>query len=377
MKNSNTFIAAIVVVAAAIVVCAGFYSKRQDTVRIGVLVPLSGPGATLGQWMQKGVNAAQEEINANGGIDGKKLEFDIQDDGCAGATAISAYRNMHDVGGIKYFVGPLCAAARVPVLKASEADDSLLITTGLAVTYGQDTTARTFNVLPSVGLITEKILTYAYASLDSKKISLLSVEDEYGKETDIVFAEKMKERGVTSYHIEKFAKGTNDMRTQIIKLSKDDSDTVLVAGFTADYAVFMKQAAQIGLNKKIIALSPIQAPDAADANKGTGLTIYYPHPASADSVSAQEFLKEYKQKDSSVSEMSPVYLGSGYDAVKLMALVISKCGDDTVCANEQLASLSNYPGANGSITFGAKGNVNSSGSIEIRKLENGIFSRTK
>lgn len=287
MKNSNTLIAIAVALVAVAVVYAGFYGKKEDTVRIGVLAPLSGAGATLGQWMQKGVIAAQNEINANGGIDGKKLEFVIQDDGCVGATAISAYRNMHDVGGVKYFVGPLCAAARVPVLKASEADGSLLITTGLAVTYGQDTTARTFNVLPSVGLITEKILTYAYASLNSKKISVLSVEDEYGKETDIVFAEKMKEMGVVNYNIEKFAKGTNDMRAQITKLSKDDSDTVLVTGFTAEYAVFMKQASQIGLNKKIIALSPIQAPDAANANRGTGLTIYYPHPASVEQLSKQ------------------------------------------------------------------------------------------
>jgi branched-chain amino acid transport system substrate-binding protein len=374
MKKTNIII---IILIASVAVCASFYIKNRDTVRIGVLVPLSGPGATLGQWMQKGVNAAQEEINANGGINGKKLELVIQDDGCVGATAIAAYRNIHDVKSIKYFVGPLCAAARVPVLKSSEADHTLLITTGLAVTYGQDTTAQTFNVLPSVSYITEKILKYAYASLDSKKISLLSLDDEYGKETDTVFVEKMKEQGVTKYNIEKFNKGTSDMRTQIIKLSKDDSDTVLVAGFTADYAVFMKQAAQIGLNKKIIALSPIQAPDAANANKGTGFTIYYPHPSSVDSSSAKEFLAEYKQKDPSVSEMSPVYLGSGYDAVKLLAIAISKCGDDTTCSTKQLASLSDYPGANGSITFGDKGNVNSSESIEIRKLENGMFSRVK
>ena len=365
------------VVVLLIAVYLVFKPADASTVRIGALIPLSGPGATLGEWMQKGVLAARDEINALGGINGKLIEIVIEDDKCGGQTGIAAYRKMYDIDKINYFAGPLCAAARIPVLKASESDTSLIVTTGLAVTYGQETTAKTFNVLPNVSLIVEKIISYGFESLESKNISLLSLDDEFGQETVIVFTEEMKKHGIANPHIEKFTKGTGDMRSQITKIINDPSDTVLVAGFTPDYAVFMKQAKDLGLKKKILALSPIQAPDAANANKGTGLKIYYPHPSLTSSDSAEKFLSEYQKKDPSASIMSPVYLGSGYDAVKIIAYAIEKCGNDTNCAQKELSSLSNFPGANGDITFGSKGNINSSGSMEIRVLENGVFSKVE
>lgn len=352
-----------------------YVRSSTSTIRIGVLAPLSGTGATLGEWMKKGAIAAVDEINANNGINGKKLELVIEDDKCTGKDAVVAYQKLRSVDHLTYFAGPLCAAARIPVLKASEGDGSVLVTTGLAVTYGQNTTAKTYNVLPSVTLISKKILSYGFDSLHAKSISLLSIDDEFGKEVDFSFANEMKNRNISEYHIEKMQKGGSDFRSQIAKIAADDSDTILVAGFTPDYAVFMRQAHDMGFKKKILALSPIQAPDAAKANEGTGLTLYYPHPSATDSASAQAFLDSYQKKDPSASIMSPVYLGSGYDAVKIIALAIEKCGDNTECANKFIGGLSGYPGANGSITFGEKGNINSAESIEIRVLSDGRFSR--
>lgn len=378
-KNSSKkpIILSVLVIVAVITLYFISRPQTESVIRIGALIPLSGPGATLGEWMQKGAFAARDEINATGGINGKLVEIVVEDDKCGGQTGIAAYRKMYDVDEIHYFAGPLCAAARIPVLKASEKDSALIVTTGLAVTYGQNTTAKTFNVLPNVSLIVEKILNYGFDSLGSKKVSLLSLDDEFGQETVIVFTEEMQKHGISNPHIEKFTKGTGDMRSQITKIINDSSDTVLVAGFTPDYAVFMKQAKELGLKKTILALSPIQAPDAANANKGTGLKLYYPHPSLTSSESAQKFLVEYQKKDPTASIMSPVYLGSGYDAVKIIAYAIGKCGDDASCAQKELAGLTNFPGANGNITFGNKGNINSAGSMEIRALENGTFSKVE
>ncbi len=381
MKTSSfsiKIIVSVIVIVLIIIAClTGLKSRDTSTIKIGALIPLSGPGATLGEWMQKGALAAQEEINANGGINGRRIELVIEDDKCGGPSGIAAYRKLYDAQGVRYFAGPLCAAARIPVLKNSEADKSLIITTGLAVIYGQNTTATTFNVLPSVGIVTEKILNYGFDTMKIKGVSLLTVNDEIGTETEVTFNKLLARRGMATSHIERFTKGTSDMRTEITKIINDSSDAVLVVGFTADYAVFMRQARDLGLKKTILAISPVQAPDVAKANIGTGLVITYPHPSATQSESAQTFLGMYQKKDSTASIMSPVYLGSGYDAVKIIALAIETCGNDIACADKTISNLQNYPGANGSITFGEKGNVNSAESIEIRQLKEGVFSGVK
>lgn len=359
MKSlKKTGIAIIIIILLVIVGIVRQDNQETSTIRIGALIPLSGVGATLGEWMQKGAISAQDEINANGGINGRKIELVIEDDKCAGATGIASYRKMYDVQKIKYFAGPLCAAVRIPVLKNAENDNSLIITTGLAVTYGQNTTAKTFNVLPSATFITNNILNFAFNKLGAKNVSLLTLDDEFGKEAEMAFISEMGKKEINNPVIEKFAKGTTDMRSQIVKISKDPNDFVLVVGFTPDYAIFMRQASELGLKKTILALSPIQAPDAGKANVGTGLKIYYPHPSIAPGT-------------------TPVYLGSGYDAVKILAFAIEKCGEDTDCANTAISSLQNYPGANGAITFGEKGNINSAESTEIRVLENGEFRKVE
>jgi branched-chain amino acid transport system substrate-binding protein len=376
---NKKIVSSIVIVVVLVALVTTYQIKKPaETMKIGVLVPLSGTGATLGEWMKKGALTAQEEINLAGGINGHHLELVMEDDACAGATAISAYRKMSDVEKIHYFVGPLCAAARIPVLKSAERDSSILITTGLAVTYGQEgIKAMTFNVLPSVNSITKKIIGYAFEKIGTKSMSLLVVDDEMGKETSLAFASELQSRGINKPYIETFAKGTKDMRTQIAKIMSDPSDTVFVAGFTPDYALFVKQATEMGLKKKVVGLSTVQSADIAKVNVGTGMKIYYPHPQETGSASAQKFLAEYKKKDPAASTASPVYLGSGYDAVKILALAIEKCGDDTICANKTISELNKYPGANGDITFGQNGNVNSAESIEVRVLENGEFKKVE
>ena len=365
----------IIVIVIAIAVTLGVRSKESSVVRIGTLMPLSGPSASLGEWMQKGALSARDEINASGGINGKPLELVIEDDRCDGKVGVSAYKKFYSVDGIHYFAGPLCAAARMPVLKSAENDSALIITTGLAMTHGQNSTARTFNVLPSVSSVTNKVIDYSFVNLKTKKISLLKVNDEVGTETEFAFIENLKDRGITNPHIETFTKGTTDMRAELAKIMNDDSDTVFLAGFQSDNNVFMKQATDLGLKKTILTLSSIQTPVSATNNKGTGLALYYAHPSATESASARAFLAEYQKIDPSASIMSPVYLGSGYDAVMLLAKAIKQCGDDVTCSQAYISKLTDYPGANGSITFGEKGNVNSTEAIEIRVLKDGAFSK--
>ena len=132
--STKIFIGLVVLVLIIIGVVATSHSvsPSTETIKIGVLSPLTGPAPILGEWMLEGNRLAAAEINANGDIQGKQIELVIEDDACSGKAGVSAYKKLH-AEGIAYFVGPLCGAARIPILQAAEGDGALLMTTGLAL----------------------------------------------------------------------------------------------------------------------------------------------------------------------------------------------------------------------------------------------------
>ncbi len=357
-KNFNIIILTVIVVAAGI-----FWLVNKEPVtpsgpiKIGVITPLTGPAARLGEWNLEGMNKAKDEINAIGGINSRLIELIVEDGKCTGSVGINAYKKLRDLDKVNYIVGPLCLAVRIPVLQIAGEDKVIIITTGLG--HSSDPTIRpyTFNVLPSVEAVAKRILEFAVKDLDYKKISILYSKDEYGVENEISIRKWAKELSLELVTVENHSRGAADLRTQILKFKNDDSEAVLATTYPADYAVFLKQARELGLNKQILAGSVLQAPDVAKIQAETGQKIYYSYPVTK-------------------TETPSIYVGSGYDSLKLLANALESCGvADVRCVEKVLASTRDYQGANGPITFDIRGNNAAANSIEIKILDKGKFQR--
>ncbi len=348
--------------------------EKPETVKIGVIAPRTGLAASIGEWMVEGVELALQEINAAGGIHGQSVELVIEDDQCNGKKGVDAYQKLHALSGINYFVGPLCSASRVPTLEAAKNDKTVLITTGLALVTSPVTTAYTFNVLPSAWSVMQKILDFGVTTLAAKKISFLYVDDEYGKENHLATLDFLNVPSRQLVTVEKFTRGTADLRTQILKLKNDNSEVVAVVGYGPDYAVFLKQAKELGLTKPILATSNIQVPEASVASQQTGQTVYYSYPAVSNFQSVITFAEKYRRVKPDAPAILPMYIGSGYDALKILVGVLENCElDDSGCVKVALTQTNNYEGANGLISFDEKGNNSAGSAIEIRTLKNGEF----
>lgn len=363
------------IVIVLIVLIAGGYwwyvrpAPAENTVRIGVITSLTGPAASLGEFMHEGVRMAYE-----GGMKEKGIELVTEEDGCNGKGGVAAYQKLR-AAGVRYIVGPLCGASRIPVLAAAENDEAILVTTGLALVTAPATRAHTFNVLPSVTAVTEAIFDYAAGTGGYRKISLLYPADDYGQENEIAARGRAVSSGVFLPSVEKYARGATDLRTQVLKLKTDGSDAVLVAAYGPDYAVFLKQAKELGLTKPIFAVSNVQTPEAAKMDAETGQKIYYSYPVSSGFPTVKAFGDAYRARHGGADGFVPMYVGSGYDALKILAAAVAECGDDFKCVDMRLKGLRGYAGANGPIDFDGRGNNGAAGGIEIRVLEKGVFSR--
>ncbi|GEM_PF-1724224 len=366
--------AGLIAFAALLILVLAPQSQEKGIIQIGVIAPLTGPGASLGEWMIDGVTFAQEEINAKGGINGKRVELVIEDDKCNGKSSVDAYNKLRTQN-IVYFIGPLCGAARVPVLEVAEREETVLITTGLALDTAPKTSAHTFNVLPSAWSVAQKIVEFAAAE-GYTVLSVLYSDDEYGKENDLAIKQYAEQHNLKLISVEKHARGSVDLRTQILKFKNDESQAVVAAAFGPEYAVFLKQASELDLNKPIFAVSSIQVPEAAIASQQTEEKVFYSYPSVSNLDSVVAFAEKFRLEDKDASLFLPMYIGAGYDALTLLVGALDTCGiNDQSCVNETLAATEGYKGANGLVSFDVDGNNLAESSMEVRTLYKGEFAQ--
>ena len=99
--------------------------------RIGVMESLTGPVGTYGTVAVQAKQMAVDEINAAGGINGRKLELIVEDSKCNAQDAITAYRKLTDVGEVKIILGTSCSGAMLGVAPLAESNGVVLFS-GLA-----------------------------------------------------------------------------------------------------------------------------------------------------------------------------------------------------------------------------------------------------
>ena len=120
------------IIALSLLAC-GILDDEQESspYRIGVMESLTGPGETYGTVANQAKQMAVDEINAEGGIDGRMLELVVEDSKCGAQDAIAAYNKLTDVDGVKIILGTSCSGAMLGVAPLAEADGIVLFS-GLA-----------------------------------------------------------------------------------------------------------------------------------------------------------------------------------------------------------------------------------------------------
>ena len=119
--------ASLLILTQAVMACETSDDEAADgPFRIGVMESLTGPGETYGTVAVRAKQMAADEINAAGGIDGRMLELIVEDSKCGAQDAISAYKKLTSVDGMKIILGTSCSGAMLGVAPLAEADGVVL-----------------------------------------------------------------------------------------------------------------------------------------------------------------------------------------------------------------------------------------------------------
>ncbi|MEG0541008.1 MAG: ABC transporter substrate-binding protein, partial [Angelakisella sp.] len=156
-------------------------SASSDAIVVGVVAPLSGGAAMVGDTLVKGVDLAVKEINAAGGINGRPIKIVKEDDEQNPAKSVSAMNKLVHSDKVSAVIGTVnssCTMANMEVTRAAGIPQVTPIASGPAITNsGNDFIVR---VQASDLLMAEAIANYVSKDLGLKKIAIMYQSDDYG-----------------------------------------------------------------------------------------------------------------------------------------------------------------------------------------------------
>ena len=311
----------------AVLACGSEDAQQAAPFRIGVMESLTGPGETYGTMANQVKQMAADEINAAGGINGRMLEFVIEDSQCSANGAIAAYKKLTDVDGIKIILGTSCSGAMLGAAPLAEADGIILFS-GLAsnpdIAHAGDYIFRTQISDVQVGIDTGNTL---WAD-GIRRLATITESTDYAEGVRRTSVAQFEKLGGELVAEERFSSDVTDFRSQIEKLVVSDPDAIHIAP-QSEFAAgaIIKQAREIGYEGPIyaetVSVGATALEIAGDAATGMKAITADLDP---DNGKGQEVLANFRERYGYI--VFPWHMGSAYDDVYITAECLKQTQDD-------------------------------------------------
>ena len=233
--------------ALAALVLPGAASAQTDKPWIiGEVAPLTGPAATVGTRLNKAVKMWVDEVNAAGGINGRKLDHRTCNDENRPEKAVACARDMIDQGAVILFGNTLTASLRAmqPLVR----NGPILLIPSPNVVPGADTYG--FQVSPSDEGITQSVANFLKAN-NLKKIGMVAATDTSG-EVGVASANKVFAAEKIELHLARIDLRATDASTQLANVARDDV-RVIYSSYSGGGAITVVKSLQnLGLKQPLI-----------------------------------------------------------------------------------------------------------------------------
>ncbi len=323
----------------------------SDTIRIGGLAPLTGDAASYGVAVNNAIQMAVEDINANGGIDGKQIKYIYYDEKGDTTEATNAYNKLVQDDKVVAIIGDVTTKPTLAVAQTSQQDNIPIITataTAAEVTLTGPNIFRACFTDPFQG---ELMASYASEKLGATKVAVLSdMADDYSSGIAEAFVAKAEELGMQVVADEKYQDGDVDFKSQLTNIKGQNPDVLFLPVYYEDLRLISAQAKEVGVTAQLCGADGWDSvlTDNFDSSVLNGGVFCSQYSTESTDERVQSFISAYKEK----YEMDPnMFAVLAYDATNMMAQAISDAGStDSQAIIDAMAALE-YDGLTGHMTF--------------------------
>ena len=298
-----------------------------DTIKIGAIDEMTGGNDSYGTSMMRGFNMAVKEINANGGINGKKIalvEADTKSEPAEAANAMSKLINQDKVSMVAGIFTSSSAIAACNISETAKISYLAIGATNPSVTVAKDgsTKPNTFRVCfidPFQGTVGANFVSN---ELKAKTAALyIDNSSDYSKGLADFFKKSFTANGGSIVIEEAYLQKDTDFKAVLTKIKAANPEVIYVPGYYEEVGKIVKQARELGIDVPIVGGDGWDSPKLPEIAGAAALNnTYFTNHYSAESKAfVTAFEKEYNKKPD-----APAVLG--YDGIKLLADAIKRAG---------------------------------------------------
>lgn len=354
--------------AVAMVVCfTGCGEKKQEesnVIKLGGIGPLTGAYANYGLSVKQGAEIAVAEINAAGGINGKQIDFQMQDSQGDPEAAVSAYGKLIDWG-MDVSIGTTLSGEMASVVKESAADDMFMISGSASADACLADSPNAFRICFYDSYQGIAAANYVKKNFPGEKVAVLYESDiDYSKGLYESFEKTCKEIGVEIVEVQSFLETATSYASQITKLVESKAKVIFIPFYAEQAAAFLAQAGN-GTSSSAFGddvfffgadgLDGILGKVGGNTYTANNVLMLTPFAENSADPAVQSFVKQYSAK---YTEAVDQFAADGYDAVYVIKAAVEKAGSTAGSeVTKALLSLT-HKGITGTMTWNADGNTN-------------------
>lgn len=360
-KKLTSAALAAMVLAAVAAGCGGGEKKKEaaNDIKVGSCFELTGNVANYGKATNMGVKMAIDEVNAKGGINGKKITILEADNKSEPSESGNAYTKLITQNKVVAIIGPAtsgCVAAGTPICEGNKVPQIAPCATAPGITVNKGKvrpyTFRACFIDPFQGKVMSE---FATKSLKVKNVAILKdSSSDYAKGLAQVFRANLESKGGKIVGEEAYLSKDTDFKAALTKLKAANPEAIYVPGYYEEVSKIVKQARELGIKAPMLGCDGWESPKLVEIAGAEALQgCYYVSAFSADDKdpSVQNFIKAFKEKYKADPD---IFCMQGYNAGLVLADALKRSnGAAGEALAKAIASTKDLPVASGKMTFDA------------------------
>ncbi len=326
-------------------------SSNPSELYIAAANPMTGDSAQFGDMKAKAIQLALDEVNEQGGIDGKQVKLIIGDDTGNPKEAPNVAQKFAGDDKVLAVIGHWNSSCTLAARGIYEAAGIPVITDSVNKQITDGTTPHLYRISLTDTTQAKNLAQYAYNVLGKKNAAILFTANDFGTGLKNDFTEEFEGLGGKVVAAETYFEGqSKDFSPQLTKIKGESPDIMFIAGYYVETALIAQQAGSAGLNVPMIGTEGISSDEliklGGQAVEGIRFAAFF-HP-DVEFPGTKEFVESFRAK---YNKEPDNYSALAYDSAKLIIEGMKKNGATREGITKFLQEVKDFPGVAGPISF--------------------------
>lgn len=240
------------VLAAALLFGVATSAYAADAIKVGIPLPLTGGESKFGEIQRRSYEIAAEEINAAGGIKGRKLELDVQDNQGKPDISRAIAEKYIDVQKYPFILGDYTSScAKAVAAVAEERKTPYLVVASAADDITKQNYKYVFRMNPSSSYYNNGLWGFLSEVVKPKSVAILYESSDFGTSGSKAMEKEAKAQGIEVVMNEKFEKGSVDFKPVLSQVKAKAPDMIYMVSYVMDASLLMRQIKELRIEAKI------------------------------------------------------------------------------------------------------------------------------